>query len=106
MENTGISKYTAAYGYSLAIASVVNALLVVLKEKNKSVMDGMTRLTGYHWLTHSAITLLLFVALGLFFARTKGGPGKEISANRLINILLSGLILGGLIIVGFYLADG
>ncbi len=105
MENTGISKPTAAYGYSLAIVSVINAVLVVLKEKNKSVMDGMTRLTGHHWLTHSAISILLFVVLGAVFARTLGGSGKETSAKRLINVLLSGIVLGGLIIVGFYLFE-
>ena len=40
MEN--ISKYTASFGISLAITSVLSALLVVVKELNEnSVLAGM-----------------------------------------------------------------
>jgi hypothetical protein len=41
MEQTIVSKQTSAFGVSLAVASVVNSLLVVAKEKNKSFMTGM-----------------------------------------------------------------
>ena len=41
MENTRISKYTISFGLSLALASVMNALLVVAKEKIPTVMAGL-----------------------------------------------------------------
>jgi hypothetical protein len=102
-ENTGISKYTAAFGLSLAITSVINALIVVAKEQSKAVMAGMAKFTGHHWVTHSAIILILFAGLGWMFAHAKGGQGISMTVNRLIGTVLSGVVLGGLIIVGFYL---
>lgn len=106
MENTGLSKHTASYGLSLALTSVANALLVVAKEKSPFVMDGMKKLTSHHWITHSTLMVLLFVGLGWLLARTNGGRGVNITASRLIRTIVSGVVLGGLIIVGFYLTEG
>jgi len=49
MENTSVSKYTISFGLSLALTSVINALLVVAKEKIPAVMTGLQKLTGHHW---------------------------------------------------------
>src|SRR5208283_4078581 len=75
MENTPIPKYTVSFGLSLALACVINALLVVAKEKIPSLMAGMQKLTGHHWVSHSAIVLLLFALFGWLFARANGGRG-------------------------------
>ena len=48
MENINVSKYTVAFGCSLALASVANGLLVIAKEKIPAVMSGMQKLTGHH----------------------------------------------------------
>jgi hypothetical protein len=37
------------------------------------------------------------------FAQAKGGLGPRIPARRLIGLLVSGVVAGGLIICGFYL---
>ncbi len=84
MESTGISKYTISFGISLAITSVINALLVVLKEKNQGVMNGMKQMTGHHWITHSAFTVVLFIALGLALAKLNGARGVQMTGGRLI----------------------
>jgi hypothetical protein len=102
MEQTNIAKYTISFGLSLALASVINALLVVAKEKVPAVMVGMQRLTGHHWISHSAIVLAVFTVGGWIFARSHGGQGMKMTANRLIITLVSGVSLGGLIILGFY----
>ena len=99
METTGLSKYTISFGLSFAITSVVNALLVVLKETNKGVMDGMKQITGHHWVTHSAFTVILFVLLGFVLAKRK----TPMPAHRLIATLLAGVVVGGGVIIGFYL---
>jgi hypothetical protein len=101
--NTGVSRHTIAFGLSLALASVVNGLLVVAKEKVPAVMAGMQHLTGHHWISHSVIVLAVFAVFGWIFAWGNGGQGIRITANRMIAILVSGVIAGGLIIVGFYL---
>ena len=103
MENTGVSKYTISFGLSLALASVANGLLVVAKEKIPAVLAGMQKLTGQQWVSHGAIILGLFAFFGWLFAQTNGGQGIKLSVNRLIGTLVSGVVIGGLIISGFYL---
>jgi uncharacterized membrane protein len=103
MENTRLSKHTVSFGMALALASVVNGLLVVAKEKSPAVLAGMRRLTGHHWITHSVLVLGLFALGGWVFARAGGGRGIKLTASRLIGILAAGVATGGLIILGFYL---
>jgi len=103
MENTSLSKYTISFGLSLALASVVNGLLVVAKEKIPAVLAGMQKFTGHHWVTHSVIILGLFAGCGWLFAQANGGQGIKLTANRLIATLVAGVVTGGLIISGFYL---
>jgi hypothetical protein len=102
-ENTGPSKYAISFGLSLAVASVVNGILVVAKEKSTAVMTGMAKLTGHHWVTHSAIILGLFAILGWLLAQSGGGQGIKLTVGRLIGILVSGVAIGALIILVFYL---
>ena len=106
MENRAVSKYTTSFGLSLAFTSVLNALLVVVKEKSPAVQAEMKSLTGHHWITHAAIMLVLFVAFGFLFAWLKGGEGLTLPVNRLIKTIVAGVVASGLIIVGFYLIAG
>ena len=103
MEDTSISKTTISFGLSVALASVVNALLVVAKEKNQTVLAAMQRVTGHQWVTHSAVILILFGFFGWLFARANGGQGLKMTVNRLIGAIMAGVVTGGLIIIGFYL---
>jgi hypothetical protein len=103
MQNIALSRYTSSFGLSLGAASVVNALLVVAKEKSHVVMIGLQKLTGHHWITHSAIVLIVFTVLGLTFAHADGGRGVKITADRLVRVLIGSIVLGSLVIVGFYL---
>jgi hypothetical protein len=64
---------------------------------------GMAKLTGHHWITHSAIVILLFFGIGAWLTRANGGQGLRLGANRMIAIMVSGVALAALIIVGFYL---
>src|SRR5665213_1733293 len=102
MENTGLSKYTISFGLSLALASVVNGLLVVAKEKIPAVMTGMKNLTSHHWITHAVIVVGVFALFGCLFARLNGGQGIKLTVSRFVAILVSGIVVGALVIVGFY----
>lgn len=102
-ENSAVSKYTAAFGLSLAFSSVANAVLVVVKEKSPAVQSAMKRLTGHHWITHALVILLLFGVCGWFLTRSNRGQGVAISANRLLKTIVGGVVAAGLIIIGFYL---
>jgi hypothetical protein len=107
MENKDLGRYTASFGVSLGITCVVSALLVILKELGEhSVLVWMKEATGHHWATHGLFDLVVFVVLGLLLARANGGSGIAISEKGLVNIIVGGVVLGGLIIAGFYLIVG
>lgn len=103
MQNDALSKQTVSFGLALAISSVVNALLVLGKEKSRAVQAVMQKLTGHHWVTHVTVVLLLFFAIGFLPLSFKGSPGNRISVNRLIKIIVGGISAAGVIITGFYL---
>jgi hypothetical protein len=102
-ENTAISKSAISFGWSLALCSILNAVLVIAKEKSKAVADWMQRITGHHWITHVAIIMILFVFFGWFFGRTNTRQESNVGARRVTNIVLSGVIAGVVIILVFYL---
>jgi hypothetical protein len=103
MQTATVSRYTISFGLSLAICSVINALVVVAKEKSPAVMAGMQKMTGHHWITHSVIILILFVVFGLVLARLGGAQGMKVGASRLIGTILGGVLTASVIIIGFYL---
>lgn len=102
-ESDHLARHTVSFGLALAVASVINALLVVVKESSPAVQAALQKLTGHHWISHSAIVLGLFLLLGWLFARMNGGQGIQLAANRLVAFVVSGVVLGAAIILGFYL---
>jgi hypothetical protein len=103
MGNSRLSKYTVSFGLALALASVVNGLLVIAKEKSPAIQNGMKQLTGHHWVTHSAIILGIFLLGGWLLAQLNAGQGVKLTVNRLVGTLLAGVGTGALLILGFYL---
>jgi hypothetical protein len=103
MENSPASKHTVSFGVSLALCTLLNAGLVIAKEKSKSVADWMQKVTGHHWVTHVLIVLVLFTACGWCFSRTNGRQGPRMSLACLTNTIFSGVIAGVFIVLGLYL---
>ena len=107
MKDTGLGKYTTSFGLSLAITSVLSALLVVLKELNTStVLAGMKGLTSHHWITHGIFDVVVFVVLGWLLARVSRGEGLRMGPKSLILMIVVAVVISGLIISGFYLIEG
>lgn len=102
-ENAPPSKYTASFGLSLAICSVLNALLVIAKEKSPAVQAALKKFAGHHWTGHSIVIVALFLILGALFSLLNRGRGPALSSCALIRTTLAGVVLSALIIVGFYL---
>jgi len=104
MENDlKLSKITISFCLSLAICSVVNAALVIIKEKNAAVMTLMQKATGHHWITHSAIMLVLFFLLGGLLMFIPNVRKRSLGKNQLLGIMLTGIAIGCFAIAGFYL---
>lgn len=102
MEDNSASKYATSFGWALAVASVVNAVLVVIKEKSASVQAAMKKITGHHWTTHAALVVIVFLAVGLILPRLNRA-GATARAGKVIAVVLSGVIAATAIIIGFYL---
>lgn len=98
-ETSGLSKSARAFGVALAVASVANALLVVVKEKSPALQAEMKKLTGHHWITHVVVILGIFLISGWIFSRLN----LRFTTGKLITTLVSGVALAGAIILGFYL---
>lgn len=104
MENNALGRYTTAFGVSLGITSLVSALLVVIKELSEdSILAFMKSVTGHHWVTHGLFALLVFVVLGYVLALPNKGQGIKMAENSVIAVIVAGVVVGGLIIAGFYL---
>jgi hypothetical protein len=106
MQDNGLGKYTVSYGVSLAITCLLSALLVVFKELNEPLLNWMKHVTIHHWVTHGSFDLIVFAVLGWALAQLNGGAGLNISTKNFIAMLIGGVVLGGLIIAGFYLIAG
>ena len=102
-QHNSVSKCTISFGWSLALCSVLNALLVVAKEKSPKLQGTMKSIAGHHWIAHSAIVVLLFVVFGWLFASAAKNRGPNLPVNSLIKTIFAGLTVGVVIIVGFYL---
>ena len=102
-QDSALSKYTVPFGWSLAICAMLNAVLVVAKEKSKGLTDWMQKMTGHHWITHVVIVLIAFFAFGFAFAQANRQVKAKTSGDNLAKILVAGVVTGVLIIVGFYL---
>ena len=103
MEHNEIGKYTRSFGLSFAITSVISALLVILKESNEeTILAWMKAATGHHWVTHGLFNIIIFVALGWALSRLNNGHGVKITANVLVIFIAIAVVLGGLLIAGFY----
>lgn len=90
--------FISGFGLSFLVVSIINGLLVILKEENTGLKQWMAGLLGHHWVTHGVFVIVLFFVLGLIFSRIRldeSWQGKKAAA-----LVLAGTIIGsGLIAV-------
>jgi hypothetical protein len=91
---------------SLAVCAALNAALVIAKERSKAVTAEMQRITGHHWITHVVVVVIAFGLLGWIFGRMNSGQGPKMPGPRLTAVVMTGVMAGVFIVLGFYaLAD-
>lgn len=106
VETREMGKYTKSFGLSFAIASLFNALLVIVKEGNEdTVLAWMKAATGHHWVTHGLLNLIVFCVVGWSLSRMNDGQGVSITGRTLVTTIVASLIISWLIIVGFFLME-
>jgi hypothetical protein len=101
--NETLSSAAVGFGISLAVASVASALLVVAKERSPALMAFMKSATGHHWSAHTVFALAIFLILGAILSRLNGGRGVRVTPAGLIQTVVTGIVLGSVIIGGYYL---
>lgn len=94
-------KKTAGFALSFLIVSLINALLVIFKEEYSPLKDWMASTVGHHWAAHGFFIIVLFVALGLLLSLVL--DESRWTAERSSVLLIIGVVVGGLLISGFYL---
>ena len=101
-----LNAQTRGFGLSVAITSILSALLVVVKELNPGLVTFMKNLTVHHWVTHGLFDVLVFVVLGLLLTKSNGGQGPDIGDEKLIKVIAACFLLSCFAIAGFYLIEG
>jgi len=101
MENSPMDKYAAGFGMSLAVTSVLNAIILVIKEKNESVMSALKAALGHHWTTHGVIVIIVFLLLGFIFSAMK--LETRFDSHRMLKYIVWGVVISSVITAGFFI---
>jgi nitric oxide reductase large subunit len=106
MSTSTLNAQTRGFGLSVAITSILSALLVIVKETNDGLMNFMKHVTVHHWVTHGIFDVAVFVILGLLLAKSNNGQGPDIDDEKFIKVVVGGFLLGCLTVAAFYLIHG
>jgi len=101
MKNTTIEKTTTGFCLSAAVMSILNTLLVIIKELMPPFKAGMAKAMGHHWTTHGVAVLGLFVVLGFVLASTV--KTESWSTDKLGKAIVWSVILSCIALALFYL---
>jgi hypothetical protein len=82
---------------SFLVVSIINAILVIMKESSEGLKKWMAGLLGHHWVTHGVFIIILFFVLGWLFSRMS--YDEQWYGQKTATIILIGAIIGGGIIV-------
>jgi hypothetical protein len=97
MEDKSLSSVIPGFGLSFLVVSIINAILVIVKDSNEGLKKWMAGLLGHHWITHGVFVIILFFVLGWLFSRIKFD--EQWYGAKTATIILIGAIIGGGIIV-------
>ena len=103
MENTKMDKYTAGFGLSVVVTSLLNAVILIIKEKSDAVMSAMKAALGHHWTTHGVIVIIVFLVVGFVFSGMKFE--EKIDARTMQRYIIGAVILSSVVIAGFFLPN-
>ena len=94
------STYAAVWAGIVSVWMTV--ILTVVSELSVSFKQWLAGLTGHHWVSKSWLVLLMFVVVWRVSMRFSAKPsGKQLA--RMVDWLSVSLILGGGVIIGFYM---
>ena len=98
-----MDKYAAGFGLSLIITSLLNAVILLVKETNDAVMKAMKAALGHHWTTHGVTVIIVFVLLGFIFSNMK--LETKWDYHKMFKYIIWAVIISAAVCAGFYLPD-
>lgn len=101
MTNSTLDRTTLGFGISVVIMSILNTLLVIVKELVPPLKKAMAATLGHHWTTHGAIVLVLFLLLGVVLARSV--RPESWGGGKLGSMILWSVSIGIGALAAFYL---
>ncbi|MHA1993966.1 MAG: hypothetical protein ACW97Z_05460 [Candidatus Hodarchaeales archaeon] len=118
-EKNEMDPYVVGFGLSAAIVAIFNGVLNVVKELlvldgEKILKDGLLKPLGgllvisppHHWVGHGLVVVVLFLILGVLFAKKNVNnyfvEKYQLDYNKLTLWILAGVVIGILIIGLFY----
>jgi len=104
--STTLNAQTRGFALSVAVTSILSALLVMGKELNEDLLKFMKAVTVHHWVTHGIFDLIVFVALGLLLSKSNNGQGPAIDDELLTKIVVSSFLLSNIGIALFFIIHG
>jgi DMSO/TMAO reductase YedYZ heme-binding membrane subunit len=102
MNESQMTGATKAYGLAAAVAFLLSAVLVVVKEKSETVFNLMKAVTMHHWFTHAVFTVLVFLVVGYALSKSNGGQGPNIEDRKLSCLVTASFVVACLIPAVFY----
>jgi hypothetical protein len=103
MINSLMEKYSAGFGLSLIVTSLLNAIILLCKELNASIMSALKSALGHHWTTHGVILIIVFFVLGFIFSGMK--LGTKLDSRKMMKYIIWAVTISGVIIAGFFLPN-
>jgi len=85
--------------YSTILTLCLVVVLTLLSELSNSLKTFLTNITGHHWVTKSAFSLIFFIVIYLLISKII----NDEDVTKQLKYTVIAVILGGLIIFVFYL---
>lgn len=97
MPDEKLNSTTSGFVLAAAITVLINTALACAKDASAPLKAFMKSVAGHDWTTQGLVDLLLFIGLGLIFAKTN-------IAARMDSVRLIGALVGAVVIAGLGLA--
>lgn len=98
--NSSLSHSSAAFAMAAALTALFNTVISCVKDAYHPLLLWMNGIAGHNWTTQGLADVILFVGLGLIFA--KAGWTDRIAPNRLITFLTVAAVMAGIGLFAWY----
>jgi uncharacterized membrane protein SirB2 len=93
-KNAKLGRASAGFAMAAAITILFSTVLACVKDAYHPLNSFMNSVAWHNWITHGLVDVILFIGLGMIFART--GLAERIAPSRLISFLAGAVVIAGI----------